>query len=53
MDFQSLLQGSKGLIRKLNQRDRIDKLLILFGFFVFLLVVLYIVKKRVWIPFLL
>ena len=50
-DLQGVLQTSKTLIRKLNQRDRIDKYLIFFGFVVFLLVVVYIVKKRIWLPF--
>ncbi|KAF0474727.1 Sec20-domain-containing protein [Gigaspora margarita] len=46
--FSSVLRGSKQLITKLEQIDWTDRLLILFGLFVFVLVVLYILKKRVW-----
>ena len=46
--FTSVVRSSKQLITKLEQSDWTDRLLILFGLFVFLLVVLYILKKRVW-----
>ncbi|RIA94825.1 Sec20-domain-containing protein [Glomus cerebriforme] len=46
--FSSVVRSSKQLITKLEQSDWTDRLLILFGLFVFLLVVLYILKKRVW-----
>ncbi|CAG8604488.1 6924_t:CDS:2, partial [Racocetra fulgida] len=46
--FSSVLRGSKQLITKLEQIDWTDRLLILFGLLVFVLVVLYILKKRVW-----
>ncbi|KAI9138574.1 hypothetical protein BKA69DRAFT_763670 [Paraphysoderma sedebokerense] len=43
-----VLRTSKNLITKLEQRDWTDKLLIFFAIAVFVLVVLYILKKRVW-----
>ncbi|CAG8596093.1 748_t:CDS:2 [Paraglomus occultum] len=46
--FSSLVRGSKQLITKLEQSDWTDRLLILFGLLVFVLVVLVILKKRVW-----
>ncbi|CAG8531334.1 12885_t:CDS:2 [Cetraspora pellucida] len=46
--FSSVLRGSKQLITKLEQIDWTDRLLILFGLLVFVLVVLYVLKKRVW-----
>ncbi|RGB26689.1 Sec20-domain-containing protein [Rhizophagus diaphanus] len=46
--FSSVVRSSKQLITKLEQSDWTDRLLILFGLFVFLLVVVYILKKRVW-----
>ncbi|CAG8686064.1 9961_t:CDS:2 [Racocetra persica] len=46
--FSSVLRGSKQLITKLEQIDWTDRLLILFGLLVFVLVVFYILKKRVW-----
>ncbi|CAG8559613.1 7407_t:CDS:2 [Acaulospora morrowiae] len=46
--FNSVIRGSKQLITKLEQIDWTDRLLILFGLFVFALVVFYILKKRIW-----
>ncbi|CAG8496559.1 12044_t:CDS:2 [Funneliformis mosseae] len=46
--FSSVVRSSKQLITKLEQSDWTDRLLILFGLFVFILVVVYILKKRVW-----
>ncbi|RHZ86669.1 hypothetical protein Glove_48g65 [Diversispora epigaea] len=46
--FASVVRGSKQLITKLEQIDWTDRLLIIFGLLVFSLVVLYILKKRVW-----
>ncbi|CAG8620659.1 3323_t:CDS:2 [Paraglomus brasilianum] len=46
--FSSLVRGSKQLITKLEQSDWTDRLLIIFGLLVFVLVVLVILKKRVW-----
>ena len=48
--FQAVLGKSKNILHKLNQRDRMDKLLITFAFIVFLLVVLFIIKQRIWFP---
>ncbi|KAK9762740.1 Vesicle transport protein S20 [Basidiobolus ranarum] len=48
--FNSVMRASKQLITKLEQSDWTDRLLILFGLLVFMLVVLYILKKRLWIP---
>ncbi|CAG8534860.1 4936_t:CDS:2 [Ambispora gerdemannii] len=45
--FTAVVRGSKQLITKLEQSDWTDRLLILFGLFVFILVVLYILKRRV------
>ncbi|CAG8537989.1 7892_t:CDS:2 [Ambispora leptoticha] len=45
--FSAVVRGSKQLITKLEQSDWTDRLLILFGLFVFILVVLYILKRRV------
>ncbi|CAG8454965.1 3849_t:CDS:2 [Acaulospora colombiana] len=44
--FTSVIRGSKQLITKLERIDWTDRLLILFGLFVFILVVFYILKKR-------
>ncbi|ORX95899.1 Sec20-domain-containing protein, partial [Basidiobolus meristosporus CBS 931.73] len=48
--FHSVMRASKQLITKLEQSDWTDRFLILFGLLVFMLVVLYILKKRLWIP---
>lgn len=47
----SIVGTAQKLITKLNQRDLTDKLLIGFGLLVYILVVLYIVKQRLWNPF--
>ncbi|KAI9176162.1 Vesicle transport protein S20 [Blastocladiella emersonii ATCC 22665] len=44
----ALLRGSKHLLTELKARDRTDKLIIGFACLVFLAVVLYILKKRVF-----
>ncbi|KNE63080.1 hypothetical protein AMAG_08246, partial [Allomyces macrogynus ATCC 38327] len=44
----AVLRGSKQLITKLEQRDRTDKIIMAFACLVFLSVVLYILKKRVF-----
>ncbi|KAF8977160.1 Vesicle transport protein S20 [Entomortierella lignicola] len=45
--YDEVLKRGKNLITKLNQADFMDRLLIGFGLFVFLLVVAYILKKRI------
>jgi len=44
--LSSHLKQGHGLLTKIKQRDLTDKLLILFGLAFFILVVLYIVKRR-------
>lgn len=44
--FTGLVGKGRQLLRKLGSRDRVDRILIAFAFFVYLLVVLYILKKR-------
>ena len=50
LDFRNVIGKSREILSKLNQRDRTDKLLLFFSFLVFLLVILYIVKQRLWFP---
>ncbi|KAF9206138.1 hypothetical protein BGZ49_002965 [Haplosporangium sp. Z 27] len=45
--YDEVLKRGKNLITKLNQADFMDRLLIGFGLLVFLLVVAYILKKRI------
>lgn len=44
----SLVHISKRVITQLETSDWFDRLLLLFGLFLFSLVVLYIIKKRTW-----
>ncbi|EFA81485.1 sec20 family protein [Heterostelium album PN500] len=46
-EYSQRTSESKSLMTKLKRRDMTDRFLILFGFVVFLLVVLYIIKSRV------
>jgi protein transport protein SEC20 len=48
--LQSWLTISKSLLSKLKQRDVIDRILFTFAFLVYFLVVIYVVKKRIWFP---
>ena len=48
--FGGLTDISKLLLTKLKQRDFTDRVLIAFAFLFYLLVVFYVVKKRIWIP---
>ncbi|KAJ1965387.1 Vesicle transport protein S20 [Dimargaris xerosporica] len=48
--LSSLLRTSQLVISKLEQGDLTDRLLLLFGLIVFITVVLYILKKRLWFP---
>ncbi|RKO90856.1 Sec20-domain-containing protein [Blyttiomyces helicus] len=47
--FESVLKTSKQLVTKLQQRDWTDRLLLLFGLFVFLMSVFSVLKRRLWI----
>jgi protein transport protein SEC20 len=47
-NFGSLLNLSKSIITKLEASDWLDRILLLFGLFIFLSVVIYIIKKRTW-----
>ncbi|KAL1914831.1 uncharacterized protein VTP21DRAFT_7923 [Calcarisporiella thermophila] len=46
--FAGVMRASRQLITKLEQGDWADRLLIFFGFLVFLLVVVHILKRRFW-----
>ncbi|CAJ0627214.1 11315_t:CDS:2 [Entrophospora sp. SA101] len=48
LGLTSIIRSSKQLITKLEQSDWTDRLLILFGLLVFCMVVLYILKSRIW-----
>ncbi|KAG5461853.1 MAG: hypothetical protein BJ554DRAFT_5893, partial [Olpidium bornovanus] len=47
--LSGVLRSSTTLLTRLEQRDWMDRLLILFGLLVFVLVALYIIKKRFWV----
>jgi protein transport protein SEC20 len=48
--LDTVLRTSRQMLTRLERGDWTDRLLILFGLFVFLLVVLYVVKRRFWLP---
>ncbi|KAI9595182.1 Sec20-domain-containing protein [Syncephalis fuscata] len=48
--LDTVLRTSRQVLTRLERGDWTDRLLILFGLFVFLLVVLYVVRRRFWIP---
>eukprot|EP01114_Cavostelium_apophysatum_P019145 TRINITY_DN6084_c0_g1_i1.p1 TRINITY_DN6084_c0_g1~~TRINITY_DN6084_c0_g1_i1.p1 ORF type:complete len:257 (-),score=41.77 TRINITY_DN6084_c0_g1_i1:25-795(-) len=50
-DVASSIRQGKGMLSKLKRRDFTDRLLIVFGFIFFLLVVFYVVKSRLNITF--
>ena len=49
-NITDLMVTTRGLLSRLWQRDFIDRYFIGFAFCVYLLVVLYIISKRIWIP---
>ncbi|KAJ1966664.1 Vesicle transport protein S20 [Dispira parvispora] len=48
--LSGLLRTSQTIITKLEQGDWTDRLILLFGLFVFFGVVLYILQRRLWFP---
>ncbi|RKP25745.1 hypothetical protein SYNPS1DRAFT_28532 [Syncephalis pseudoplumigaleata] len=48
--LDTVLRTSRQVLTRLERGDWTDRLLILFGLFVFSLVVLYVIKRRFWLP---
>ncbi|RKP09889.1 Sec20-domain-containing protein, partial [Thamnocephalis sphaerospora] len=48
--LDGVLRASRQILSRLERGDWTDRLLILFGLLVFCLVVLHIVRRRLWLP---
>ena len=48
--MKNALQASRRILGRLERGDWTDRLLILFGLFVFGLVILHVLRRRLWIP---